>query len=262
VEDVTYEGDDENEEVVVEDEGVPPREIGKFIRAQNFQTNIDIMECTANLTDGIPCLDVLDIVSETRTMQDMKDCLTGLCLMVNRLMVENQCIMRELQATRSGQAPADCVNRFDHLAFKRHNIANTYLYDGESGIPPADVNKLAEMFDLNATRCNEGAICTLRRFVKFLLDSIIPTELQNKFTVRERKSGVVHLEELPPLLMKMIRDISLESVGLLNVSSLDDKNRREDLTDYLTKFTKYALQEMRRMPRKSKRLEERSESSK
>lgn len=89
---------------------------------------------------------------------------------MNRLLSENRLLYREIQSLRASFS-AESVNRFDQLVFRKHNIKHEYVYAGdEYGIPEINLSAIADRFDLNAVRRNEGAINTLRRFVKFLLE--------------------------------------------------------------------------------------------
>uniref|UniRef100_A0A915EI59 Uncharacterized protein n=1 Tax=Ditylenchus dipsaci TaxID=166011 RepID=A0A915EI59_9BILA len=244
---------DEEEELLIADEGVSARDIGQFVRQTNFHTNIDIFEHTPQITADVSCLDVLDMLSDNQMDGlELRNTLAGMCVMMNRLILDNRYLLQELQSTRNSY-PEGGINRFDNLVFKKRNIANAYIYPGDDqGIPQANLNKIADTFDLNGIRRNEGAINTLRKFVKYLLENIIPVELHTKFTVRSR-SGIESLTELPMPLITMIQEICLEAVGLWDPQRNPNQDLREDMTDYLTKFVKYALQEMRRIPRKSKR---------
>ena len=240
-----------NQEVEVWDDGVSLQDLGNHIRAQNYNLNIDITENIPHLTEDISSLDVIDALNcESLNETQIKDSFAALCLMINRLMAENRYLLKEIQALKTNYS-REGVNRFNNLVFRKRNIEHQYTYPGTNMIPTCNLNELIKNFDLNTTRKNEGSINTLRRFVRFILENVIPQDLHTKFTLRER-SGVDTLLELPLDLVNIIKDICLESVHMLDVSTDDDKERREDLGNYLIQFIKYALQEMRRTPRKSK----------
>ncbi|KAH7721541.1 hypothetical protein AAVH_11002 [Aphelenchoides avenae] len=243
-------GDDE---VIVEDEGTLPSEIGRYVRSLNFPTNIDVLANMNALTEDITSLDVLGALSSSLTAEQIQNSLAGMCLMINRLLQENRMLMHDVQSLRANCACNAAVGpaRLDALVFRKRNIVRQYLYPGDGGLPPADFNKLAENFDLGTTRRNEGTVNTLRRFVKYILENTIPKEMQMVFTVRER-GGYEHLKELPQPLIEMIRDICLEAVGILDPVTVEERDRKEDVSDLVYKFAKNALQDMRRTPRKPK----------
>lgn len=78
----------------------------------------------------------------------------------------------------------DRVNRFDSLAFRKRNVTREYIYPGDSfGIPEVNFATTIDRFDLNAIRRNEGAVNTLRRFVKFLLENVIFYKIFTNFII-------------------------------------------------------------------------------
>jgi hypothetical protein len=52
--------------------------------------------------------------------------------------------------------------------------------------------------------------------------------------------------------MSEFSEVCLESVNLLDARTEDDRERREELGEQLFKHMKFALQELRRTPRKAK----------
>ncbi|KAI6207292.1 hypothetical protein M3Y99_01851400 [Aphelenchoides fujianensis] len=229
-------------EAVVEEDAVALREIGSHIASQDFASNAEIISATPLLTMDIQAVDVIDIYNNPMEQPDLQNTLAGFAIMVNRLIFENRYLLRELQALKSSGGGIG-MSPFDALVFKKSN--------GGDGIPPVCLNNLLEIFDQNCTRRNETAVHTLRRLVKFLLENVIPKPLHSKFTVRER-GGYERLIELPLELTSVIKEICLESVNLLDARTEDDKDRRNDLSESLFRFMKFALQELRRTPRKAK----------
>lgn len=90
---------------------------------------------------------------------------------MNRLLAENRYLHKEIQALKTNYTQ-EGVNRFNNLVFRKRNIQKTYYYHGNNLIDACNLNELIKNFDLNATRKNESAIATLRRFIKFLLEKV------------------------------------------------------------------------------------------
>ncbi|KAI6215683.1 hypothetical protein M3Y94_00413300 [Aphelenchoides besseyi] len=240
----------ENPDAFVIEDAVSLRQIGSFIESQDFLSNAEIVNEIPNLTRYIQAVDVLELYRVDLTAENVAQTFAGCAAMINRLMFENRHLARELQALKmsgsgSGMSP------FDALVFKKSNVRDKYYFHEEDGIPSCELKKLMDVFDQNCTRRNELAINTLRRFVKYMLENIIPKPLHNKFTVRER-GGYERLIELPTALTNALKAICLESVNLLDARTADDKDRQSELSEKLITFMKFALQELRRTPRKSK----------
>ncbi|CAD5210126.1 unnamed protein product [Bursaphelenchus xylophilus] len=241
---------EQNREAIVEEEAISFRDIGQHAKDQGFTSNAEIINATPIITMDVPAIDVMELFNSVQNGEDMKNTLAGIGLMINRLIFENRYLVRELHCLKSGNV-LNPAHRFDSLLFKKVNVINQWIYPGTSEIPPINVNSLVDSFDQNSTRKNDTAVNTLRRFVKYLLENIIPKKHHNKFTIRER-GGYDHLTELPVDLTTLVRDLCLETVNLYDPRTDEDKERREELGELIYKYMKFALQELRRTPRKSK----------
>ncbi|CAD5206895.1 unnamed protein product [Bursaphelenchus okinawaensis] len=237
-------------EAIVEEEAISFRDIGQHARDQGFTSNAEIINATPIITMDVPAIDVMELFNSTQSGEDLKNSLAGIGLMVNRLIFENRYLVRELHCLKSN-GNMNPAHRFDSLVFKKVNVVNEWIYPGTPEIPLRNINDLIDNFDQNSTRKNDTAVNTLRRFVKYLLENIIPKKHHNKFTIRER-GGYDHLTELPIDLTTLVRDVCLETVNLFDPRTDDDKERREELGELVYKYMKFALQELRRTPRKSK----------
>lgn len=242
--------DAERGDAIVEEDAVPLKDIGQHAREQDFSTNAEIINATPVITMDIPAVDVIELLNTETSGEDLRNTLAGMALMINRLVFENRYLVRELHNLKSNPTQSG-AHRFDMLHFKKINIINSYDFNGSDDIPACNLNSLVDNFDQNSTRRNDTAINVLRRFVKYLLENIIPNKVHSKYTIRER-GGYDHLVELPMELTSFIKDICLETVGLFNPRTDEDRERREELGEIVYKFMKFALQELRRTPRKAK----------
>ncbi|KAI6215668.1 hypothetical protein M3Y94_00411800 [Aphelenchoides besseyi] len=240
----------ENPDAFVIEDAVSLRQIGSFIESQDFLSNAEIVNEIPNLTRYIQAVDVLELYRVDLTAENVAQTFAGCAAMINRLMFENRHLARELQALKmsgsgSGMSP------FDALVFKKSNVTRSHYFKEEVEIPSRELKDMVGGFDENGTPLNDITTNTLRRFVKYMLENIIPKHLHHKFTVRGR---VIydHLTELPESLITILQAICLESVNLLDARTADDKDRQSELSEKLITFMKFALQELRRTPRKSK----------
>ncbi|KAE9552900.1 hypothetical protein FO519_003885 [Halicephalobus sp. NKZ332] len=229
------------------DDSVSPIEIGSYVQSLGLSANLELMEVLPDLTNEINSLDVTDLLSVPMTASNVRHTLAGLCTVINRLLLDNRFLMRELASVKSGTFPN--LSRLERYEFRKRMIRSMYVYPGSEGIPPSNLNDIVSKFDQTTIRRGENALATIRRFVRFLLEAVIPPELHTKFTVRER-GGQDHLTELPNDLLLRIRDMCLEALGLAEGRTEEERVRREDFSDFITRAVKSALQEMRRNPRK------------
>uniref|UniRef100_A0A914YXE5 Uncharacterized protein n=1 Tax=Panagrolaimus superbus TaxID=310955 RepID=A0A914YXE5_9BILA len=234
----------------VMDDSVSPREIGAYVESLAPTSNYDIMEVLPDLTNEIPSLDAYDPMVTNLTSGDVKNTLVGLCVMVNRLLQDNRFLLRELAAIKSGSY-SNSISRMERYDFKKRLIRGPYIFQGTAEIPKCDLMTIVTQFDLAQHRRTETSLGTIRRFVRFLLENVIPHELHTKYTLRER-GGQDYLTEIPPDLLVLIRDMCLEALNLFEPRMEEDRTRREDFTDYINRTVKSALQEMRRNPRKNR----------
>ncbi|KAI6178629.1 hypothetical protein M3Y98_00521300 [Aphelenchoides besseyi] len=237
----------------IEEPTVPLEEIGSYIKTQNFSSNAEIINVTPHLTTDIPAVSVLEFVGNGREdayTPDINTTIAGIALMANRLMFENSYLMRELQALKRTDN-RNLESLFDNLVFKTELIQREYVFPGAHGIPAKCLNDILKDYDQSYSRRAESTMGTVRRFVRFLLEHIIPVDLRTVFTLRER-GGYEHLKELPPELTCLIKEMCLEAVGLFNITNKDEEDQRNDFAEMIFRFMKFALQEIRRMPRKPK----------
>uniref|UniRef100_A0AC35FXZ3 Uncharacterized protein n=1 Tax=Panagrolaimus sp. PS1159 TaxID=55785 RepID=A0AC35FXZ3_9BILA len=234
----------------VMDDSVSPREIGAYVESLAPTSNYDIMEVLPDLTNEIPSLDAYDPLVTNLTAGDVKNTLVGLCVMVNRLLQDNRFLLRELAAIKSGSY-SNSISRMERYDFKKRLIRGPYIFHGTAEIPKCDLMTIVTQFDLAQHRRTETSLGTIRRFVRFLLENVIPHELHTKYTLRER-GGQDYLTEIPPDLLILIRDMCLEALNLFEPRMEEDRTRREDFSDYINRTVKSALQEMRRNPRKNR----------
>ncbi|KAI6189127.1 hypothetical protein M3Y98_00429000 [Aphelenchoides besseyi] len=243
--------DDEHEQpqdAIVEEDGVSLREIGSYVASQGFSSDLEIVNVTPQMTSGITSINVMEILTNEINGEDLNHTLAGCAMIINRLMFENRYLAKELQELKASGTGIG-LTCLDGLVFKKSNINQEYIFNSsEDGIPSCRLNDLVEVFDQNCTRRNEPAANTLRRLMKF---QVIPKSLHHKYTVRER-GGYERLVELPLELSNLLRDICLESVNLLDARTPEDRERQCALNDKILSFMKFALQELRRTPRKSK----------
>ncbi|KAI6215767.1 hypothetical protein M3Y94_00423200 [Aphelenchoides besseyi] len=241
---------EENPDAIMEEDAVSFRQIGSFIESQVYLSNAEIVNEIPIITRDIQSVDMMELFTSDLTAENLAHTFAGCAAMINRLMFENRYLARELEALKTSGSGSG-MSPFDALVFKKSNVTRPHYFNGEDGIPSCKLKTLIEVFDQNCTRRNELAINTLRRFVKYMLENIIPKPLHNKFTVRER-GGYERLIELPTALTNALKAICLESVNLLDARTADDKDRQIELSEKLFTFMKFALQELRRTPRKSK----------
>ncbi|KAI6203300.1 hypothetical protein M3Y94_00540400 [Aphelenchoides besseyi] len=240
-------------EVMEGEDAVQFEQIGSHVERQNFSSNAELINVTPLLTSSIPAVSMLEFVGNglpNEITPHIRNTLVGLAVMTNRLIFENRYLDRELQALKKTNS-RDRESQFDDLVFKKELIRREYVFPGGDEIPAKCLNDIVDDFDQNSARRNENALNTIRRFVKYLLEHTIPKDLRPHFTVRER-GGYEHLKELPADLTSIVKEICLEAVGLGNTTNKVEEDRRNDLSETIFKFMKFALQELRRLPRKSK----------
>uniref|UniRef100_A0AC34RJU8 Uncharacterized protein n=1 Tax=Panagrolaimus sp. JU765 TaxID=591449 RepID=A0AC34RJU8_9BILA len=240
-----------------QNDSVSPIEVGNFVANMGLSTNLELMDVLPDLTNDINAVDVVDVLTANLTSSNVKNTLVGLCVVINRLLQDNRYLMRELANVKSSSYP-NSLSRLERYEFRKRFIRRHYSFSGCEGIPSAELHDLLDKFDQTTLRRGENALATIRRFVRFILESVIPQENHTKFTVRER-GGQDHLTELPNELLILMRDMCLEALSLLDARTEEERVRREDFSDFITRAIKNALQEMRRNPRKPK-TSKRSES--
>lgn len=152
------------------DDSVSPIEIGSYVQGLGLSANLELMEVLPDLTNEINSLDVTDLLSVPMTANNVRHTLAGLCTVINRLLLDNRFLMRELASVKSGTFPN--LSRLERYEFRKRLIRSIYVYPGGEGIPSVNLNEIVNKFDQTTIRRGENALATIRRFVRFLLEAV------------------------------------------------------------------------------------------